>query len=58
MKQDRDIAGTLTWNGKGWDIETRFPVTLEDHKIEVPAVVKDNIAPVIDVDVKATLDPR
>ena len=58
VKQDRDIAGTLTWNGKGWDIETRFPVTLEDHKIEVPAVVKDNIAPVIDVDVKATLDPR
>jgi len=58
VKQDRDIAGTLTWNGKGWDIETRFPVALEDHKIEVPAVVKDNIAPVIDVDVKATLDPR
>ena len=58
VKQDRDIAGTLTWNGKGWDIETRFPVTLEDHAIEVPAVVKDNIAPVIDVDVKATLDPR
>lgn len=58
VKQDRDIAGTLTWNGKGWDIETRFPVALEDHAIEVPAVVKDNIAPVIDVDVKATLDPR
>ena len=58
VKQDRDIAGTLTWNGKGWDIEARFPVALEDHKIEVPTVVKDNIAPVIDVDVKATLDPR
>ena len=58
VKQDRDIAGTLTWNGKAWEIETRFPVALEDHEIEVPAVVKDNISPVIDVDVKATLDPR
>jgi polyisoprenoid-binding protein YceI len=58
VKKESDIAGTLTWNGKGWDIEARFPVALKDHKIEVPAVVKDNIAPVIDVDVKATLDPR
>ena len=58
VKKDRDIAGTLTWNGQGWDIETRFPVALEDHQIKVPAVVKDNIAPVIDVDAKATLDPR
>jgi hypothetical protein len=58
VKQDRDIAGTLLWNGKAWEIETRFPVALKDHHIEVPAVVKDNIAPVIDVDVKATLDPR
>ena len=58
VKQDRDIPGTLTWNGKGWEIETRFPVALEDHQIEVPAVVRDNIAPVIEVDVKATLDPR
>jgi len=58
VKQDRDIAGTLLWNGKAWEIETRFPVALKDHHIEVPAVVKDNIAPVIDVDVKATLAPR
>jgi polyisoprenoid-binding protein YceI len=58
VKQDRDIEGKLLWNGKAWEIETRFPVALEDHQIEVPAVVKDNIAPVIDVDVTATLEPR
>ena len=58
VKQNRDIAGTLTWNGQGWDLETRFPVALADHKIEVPSVVKDNIAPVIDVDMRAKLDPR
>lgn len=58
VKQDRSIGGTLTWNGNAWLVEARFPVALEDHRIEVPAVVKDNIAPVIDVDVRATLDPR
>lgn len=58
VKQERSIEGTLTWNGDAWLVEARFPVALEDHRIEVPAVVKDNIAPVIDVDVRATLDPR
>ncbi len=58
VKANRSIAGTVVWNGQAWEIETRFPVELQDHRIEVPAVVKDNIAPVIDVDVKATLEPR
>ena len=31
---------------------------LEAHDIHVPAVVKDNISPVIAVDVHATLNPR
>ena len=48
----------FTWNGNAWLVEARFPVALEDHRIDVPVVVKDNIAPVIDVDVQATLDPR
>ena len=58
VKQEREISGTLQWVGDGWEIEARFPVALEEHQIEVPAVVRDNIAPVIEVDVKATLDPR
>ena len=35
-----------------------FDVSLEAHNILIPAVVKDNISPVIAVDVHATLNPR
>ena len=39
-------------------LSAQFGVTLEAHDIHVPAVVKDNISPVIAVDVHATLNPR
>ena len=55
---DRDISGTIKWSGSSWNIDASFPVELATHKIEVPAAVKSNIASVIDVDVKASLDPR
>lgn len=36
----------------------RFPVRLVDHNIEVPKIVIQNIAEVIDVDVNFPLEPR
>ena len=58
VKDTRDISGSIMWNGSSWDIHAAFPVELAKHNIEVPAAVMHNIASVIDVDVKASLDPR
>ena len=58
VDQDAVIPGELRWTGEAWALSAQFEVTLEAHDIHVPAVVKDNISPVIAVDVHATLNPR
>ena len=58
MEQPADISGELQWTGESWELAAQFDVSLEAHNILIPAVVKDNISPVIAVDVHATLNPR
>lgn len=58
IAQDQEIRGKITWTDEAWRIEAEFQVALVDHGIDVPAVVSDNIAERIDVDVHATLLPR
>ena len=58
VEQLVEIPGDLRWTGESWTLSAQFEVVLKAHDIEVPAVVKDNISPVIDVDVNATLNPR
>lgn len=41
-----------------WVLDARFDIALKDHNIQVPAVVRDNIAATIAVDVHAELAPR
>ena len=55
---ERDIAGTMTRTEEGWSIATEFPVPCTDHDIDIPKVVSENIAEVIDVTLSATLLPR
>ena len=55
---ERDIAGTMTRTEEGWSIATEFPVPCADHGIDIPKVVSENIAEVIDVTLTATLKPR
>ena len=43
---------------RAWKLQANFKVTLADHNIVIPAVVKDNISPIIAVDVEAQLLPR
>ena len=58
VEQAADISGELQWTGESWELAAQFDVSLEAHNIQIPAVVKDNISPVIAVDVHATLNPR
>ena len=41
-----------------WRIEATFEVPCEDHDIDIPKVVSENIAEVIEVTLSATLLPR
>ena len=58
VEQPVDILGELHWTGEAWALSARFEVSLKTHNIQVPAVVRDNISPVIDVDVHAIMNPR
>ena len=58
IAQDQEIRGKITWTEDAWRIEAEFEVALADHGIDVPAVVRDNIAERIAADVHATLLPR
>ena len=55
---ERDIAGIMTRTDEGWSIATEFSVPCADHDIDIPKVVSENIAEVIDVTLSATLLPR
>ena len=57
VKAPQDVEGPR-WNGEAWELSATFDLTLADHDVVIPAVVKDNIAPQIEVTVDATLDPR
>ena len=58
VTQPQRIGGTVQWVDGGWKLQATFEVTLADHKVVIPAVVKDNISPVIAIDVEAQLLPR
>ena len=70
-KHNVKIKGDLTVHGVTKEVETdgvlevkgdqiigkaKFPVTVADYDIEIPSLVKDNIAKVVDVNVDITYD--
>lgn len=59
VKKQRIIEATCTWLDKSTlQIDGNFQVPLSDHNIEIPRVVFQKIAEVIDVNVTATLKPK
>ena len=54
----REVTGTMTRTTSGWMIGATFSVPCTDHDIDIPKVVSENIAEVIDVTLTATLLPR
>ena len=55
---DRPFNGTLEKQGDKVILNCRFDVHTEDHQIPIPSVVRDNIAEIIDVDIRAELSAR
>ena len=51
-------AGTVTVNGGAISASSKFPVSVADYNIKIPAVVKDNIAKVVDVTVSCMYDKK
>ena len=58
VKTARSIPGEIMRKDGKWVLDARFTIALKDHDIQVPAVVRDNIAATIAVDVHAELAPR
>ena len=55
VEQERNIRGTLTIKGGEIMIESKFLVALKDHNIEIPSIVLQNIAEIIQVTINSTL---
>ena len=55
VEKERTIEGTATVKGGEISFETKFNVALKDHNIEVPTLVAQNIAEVVEVTIKTTL---
>lgn len=52
------IPGTVVSDGKQLKLDFKFPVKLEDYKIEIPTIVFSKIAEVVDVSGSMVLDKK
>lgn len=55
VEKERTIQGTLIVKGGEILIESKFVVALKDHKIEIPTLVAQNIAEIVEVTLKLGL---
>lgn len=58
VEQDRTLNGKLTRKGNVITLQSKFQVKLVDHKIEIPKMVIENIAEIIDVTVNIEFQPK
>lgn len=58
VPQNRTLSGTLTKKGDKITLHSIFMVPLEDHDIEVPKMVVENIAEVIEVTCNFVFEPK
>lgn len=55
VEKERIIEGALTVKSGEISIDSKFNVMLKDHNIEIPSLVAQNIAEVVEVTVKSVL---
>mgnify|MGYP000852341821 CR=1 FL=1 len=55
VAKERAIEGTMTRDGEWWIVASQFEVACEDHDIDIPKVVSENIAEIIGVTLRAEL---
>ena len=58
IKQERIIKSDIVVKDGKLFIKTSFQVSLSDHDIPIPKVVKDKLATLINVDISCLLEPR
>ena len=58
VKKEQKINGTITVKENEIVLVSNFTVALEDHEIEIPKMVIENLAEVIAVDVTMTFEPK
>lgn len=59
VSDERKVSGTISKRKDGtWSIQADFEVSTSVHRIPIPKVVREKIAEVIRVDLKATLEPK
>ena len=56
VSKERTIQGTMVRDGDWWMVESQFEVACEDHAIDIPKVVTENIAEIIGVTLRAELE--
>lgn len=57
VQKEIEVDGTIHKTAEGYTLKSKFNVTPEDYKIEIPNTVRDNIAKQIEVTVDAKLVP-
>ncbi|MBI4930628.1 MAG: YceI family protein [Bacteroidetes bacterium] len=55
VEKERTIQGTLTIKGEEITIDSKFMVALKEHNIEIPTLVAQNIAEIVEVTIKLIL---
>ncbi|MBI3501568.1 MAG: YceI family protein [Bacteroidetes bacterium] len=55
VEKERTIPGTITVKGGEITIDSKFPVALKDHNIEIPSLVTQNIAEIVETKINSTL---
>ena len=55
ITQKVQISGTIVSDGKQLKLDFKFPIKLEDYKVEIPTLVFSKIAEIVEVTGKITL---
>lgn len=58
ISREVEVPGTIVSDGKLLKLDFRFPVKLEDYKIEIPTLVFSKIAEVVEVSGSMILKPK
>lgn len=57
IEQEISVEGKLKFTESTIELNTKFPIRLEDYKIKIPKVVFYNIAEVVEVTIKFDYEP-
>ena len=58
VEQERTIKGTITIKDGQLIFEGKFDIKLEDHDIDIPSIVIENIAEVVEVTTRFVYEPK